>query len=909
MLIGLLFTLAALTSACADPVAEGFRNVPSEARMRMFWRIFGPAWNRDEIAYQLAQLRQAGVGGVMTCFTYPVALDDPAHGILNRNFLSPEFLDTLGFAAEEAKRNDLQFGICGGTGWPYGGPTVSLHDAAQHIHQEVGKPFTEGTGWQLPKLREGERILAAFLNGKEVTASIRGDRLPLPAHPQDRLLYFVVGPTYMRVKRASLGAEGYVIDHFSQTATQRYLDSVVAPLLRAAPPDAPVRSVFCDSLEVYGANWTHDFPSAFRRRNGYDLLPHLPALFDDNSPEAPALRYDFWNCCAELTEQEFARTVHAWCKAHGVAFVLEAYGTPSMGFTGARYCDVPWGEQYEWRGFSFSRFAASGGHLAGKKVIGAEAWTWTGIPNRLADTLSDLKLCSDLHFLAGENELTGVDYPYSPRSAGAPGWTPYYGPVLNENNPQWLCFPDLVGYVNRCQWLLQQGQPVADVALYTPTEDAFASVNPDQMLLDFRLRDKLASGPLTEEFGLKKAFVHRSDLITTLLEQGYNFDGIDYFAVNQLAKVKGSELVAGDGRYHIVVLPNLTGMNLPALKTLLRFCQAGGTVIATRRLPDRVYRLYPEATQELRTIINQIFGPQNGGYTTHACGKGKAIFTPDERVGLAKALSEAAIGPDMRLLTPQPFVCHVHRRVGERDFYFVANVGEERATFSAGFRVGAKTATLWNPLNEWVTSLTARDAGDGTTHVQLDLPARGSVFVCFAPGQPQSFPVKSLTYSSHPIHSNWHVTFEGPDAPPPVDTRELTSWTTWPGAKFFSGRATYTTTFTLPTDLPPAVRLRLPQVHEVAKVFVNGHPAGSAWIPPYVVDLTPLVHSGENTLQITVANLMVNRVLGLPDPNLRSLRAVYGNRFPDPEEKKLMSAPAPSGLIGAPLLLIADNHE
>src|SRR5262249_4091181 len=153
-------------------------------------------------------------------------------------------------------------------------------------------------------------------------------------------------------------------------------------------------------------------------------------------------------------------------------------------------------------------------------------------------------------------------------SAGAPGWTPYYGPVMNENNPQWLCFPDLVGYVNRCQWLLRQGQPVAHVALYTPPEDAFASGKIDQKRPHLRLRDSLASGPLTDEFGLKKAFEHRSDVISTLLEQGFNFDGIDYFAVNKWAKVRGNELVAGDGRYRIVILPGLTGMNLTTLQKL-----------------------------------------------------------------------------------------------------------------------------------------------------------------------------------------------------------------------------------------------------------------------------------------------------------------------------------------------------
>src|SRR5436190_18272400 len=97
--IAVSLTAGALTLAAAsgfparaadDPVAAGFASVPPEARLRMFWRIFGPAWASEGIDEQLEALQRAGVGGVMTCFTYPVALDDPARGIKNQPFLSPE---------------------------------------------------------------------------------------------------------------------------------------------------------------------------------------------------------------------------------------------------------------------------------------------------------------------------------------------------------------------------------------------------------------------------------------------------------------------------------------------------------------------------------------------------------------------------------------------------------------------------------------------------------------------------------------------------------------------------------------------------------------------------------------------------------------------------------------------------
>lgn len=918
-------------AAVADPVVAGFREVPREARLRMFWRIFGPAWTREEIDRQLEALAQAGVGGVMTCFTYPVALDDPARGIRNQPFLSPEFLDTLRYAAERARQLGLEFGVCGGTGWPFGGPSVTPRAAAQRLRAEVLKPIPDGTGYRLPALREGERIVAAFHGARDVTRAIHGERLDAPASTEPCRV-FIAGPTFMGVKRASLGAEGLVVDHFNAAATRRYLDAVVAPMLRAAP-DGLIRSLFCDSLEVYRANWTRDFAAQFARRRGYDLVSRLPELFDDASPAAPDLRFDFWRTAAELSEQHFARVVHAWCRRHQVAFALEPYGTPSMGFTGARHCDVPWGEQYEWKGFSFSRFAASGGHLAGKKVIGAEAWTWTGIPNRLADSLADLKRCSDLHFLSGENELTGVDFPYSPRSAGVPGWTPYYGPVMSPNNPQWLCFPDLAAYVNRCQWLLRQGEPVADVALYTPTEDAFANGPTEQMLLDFHLRDRLAVGELTDEFGLKKALEHHSDVVHTLLTSGYNFDGIDFFAMNALARVRGARLVAGDGRYGIVVLPNLTGIELASLEKVARFCRAGGTVIATRRLPDRVYgSRSADATERLRVLVSAIFGPAGrDGVTVQVYGKGRAIFTPNEREGLTTALAQAAVGPDARLSPLQPEVSHVHRRVGERDFYFVVNVGATEARFTGAFRVGRMAVSRWDPMSGTITPLPHLAQDEVHTRVALALPAYGSAFLCFAPGGGEKLTGaphqaeqtarntgtadgdETTAIEERPLDVLWRITFDGPDAPPPYETRALTSWTGWPGGTYFSGRATYSAYFEAPDLSPPTAggtrrcRLRFEQVREAAEVVVNGQRAGSVWMPPYELEITPFLKPGANTLQVTVANLPVNRVLGLPDPDLRGLIAAYGERFPPPEEKKLMREPAPSGLIGRVVLLIDER--
>ena len=97
-------------------------------------------------------------------------------------------------------------------------------------------------------------------------------------------LVFIASHTGQQVKRAAVGAEGWVLDPFSRQAVATHLNAVGEPLVKAFGMSPPY-AVFSDSLEAYGADWTPDLPAEFKRRRGYDLLPHLPELWPAG-PEA-----------------------------------------------------------------------------------------------------------------------------------------------------------------------------------------------------------------------------------------------------------------------------------------------------------------------------------------------------------------------------------------------------------------------------------------------------------------------------------------------------------------------------------------------------------------------------------------------------------------------------------------------
>jgi hypothetical protein len=154
---------------------------------------------------------------------------------------------------------------------------------------------------------------------------------------------------------------------------------------------------------------------------------------------------------------------------------------------------------------------------------------------------------------------------------------------------------------------------------------------------------------------------------------------------------------------------------------------------------------------------------------------------------------------------------------------------------------------------------------DGGTPV-LNTPDAGAYEVTFADGQVRR--VNAERTSNIPLSKAWTLAFP-PNwgAPTQLQLNSLQSWTesTDAGVRYFSGTATYRTTVNL-TGSQVAERnslwLDLGEVHEVAAVRINGKPAAILWKAPYSFRADPLLHAGENTIEIDVTNLWPNRLIG-----------------------------------------------
>jgi len=118
------------------------------------------------------------------------------------------------------------------------------------------------------------------------------------------------------------------------------------------------------------------------------------------------------------------------------------------------------------------------------------------------------------------------------------------------------------------------------------------------------------------------------------------------------------------------------------------------------------------------------------------------------------------------------------------------------------------------------------------------------------------------------IKGSWNVEFDPKwGAPEKVVFPELISWTEHEnqGIKYYSGKGTYTKTFTVQDGWigdGKNIYLDLGKVREIAEVFINGKSAGVVWKPPFRADVTQLVKSGENEIKVEVFNLWINRLTG-----------------------------------------------
>jgi hypothetical protein len=878
-----------------DNLYHNFQNPPADARPMMRWWWFGAAVAHDELEKELNTMKNAGIGGVEIQPVYPLMLDDPAKGINNLPYLSPGFLDAVTFANQTARALGLRVDITLGSGWPYGGPHTPLALAAGCLRVvEVAVP--QGvTSIPYPTLATGETLISASLatgqpkhwdaatalqlvtTGRE--SSPATVQFPAASRPRTAL-FFIASHTKQAVKRPAVGADGFVLDHFSRAAIEEHLNDVATPLLKAFGNQPPY-AVFSDSLEVYGSDWTTNLPAEFEKRRGYNLVPHMPELVAGGTPQAAAVRHDWAQTLSDLIRENYLTPINQFALDHNTKFRSQIYGEPAVTLADESIPSLPEGEGPQWRAFSYTRWASSASHLYHRNITSAETFTWLHSPAFRATPL-DMKVEADRMFLLGVNQIVGHGWPYSPPAAEEPGFSLYAAAVFNDHNPWFPVMPDITRYLQRISWLLRQGEPANDVAILLPEDDVQAAFSPGHASVTDDMKRHITL-----------------ELMSAILDAGYNVDYTDAATIDKVGIP-----------YPILILPPTDRIPLLTYGKIRKYASSKGKLIAIGKLPSFAPGLMEQdESSKVDALSKQLF---------HRPGhKGVHVASLRE---LPDALRQA-LSPDIATAEEMVGIGFLHRKLPSSDIYFVANCSNKPVQGTVRFRSPRPVTESWDPDNTAITTI-ARNPEGG---IPLSLaPYESRVFVLkLSSDSPPTDAATQTKRHSVELSTGWQIRF-GNDSQP---LAQLSSWTELPGRQFYSGEATYIHSFDLganpgrtlidfgegaPTiDLRPQNATGIhalldPPIREAAIIYVNGKLAGSLWHPPYRLDVTAFTRPGENSLEVSVDNTAINELAGQPVRDYSALSAKYGKRF-DPQDMDNLKS-IPSGLIGT-VHLITETEE
>ena len=638
-------------------------------------------------------------------------------------------------------------------------------------------------------------------------------------------------------------ARGLECDKLSRTGVDAALDGMMTRIMDEAKAGGvkAFGGTLVDSFEVGPQNWTDRMPEEFRRLAGYDLRKWLPVAtgrYIGSAELSERFLEDFRSVLAELYAEVYADYFAEVCHRKGLEVEYETYCGPFDYVRLGRSVDVPMGEL--WHGpptrIDASPIPANVADVFGKKYVQTETFTagdrqaaWTSYPG-------DHKRQGDAVYCTGVNRFVFHSYAHQPFDTPGAGITMgKWGFHFNRCNTLWEFYPGWLDYLGRAQYLLQQGRGVADI-VYAMRED-----QPSHLDFD-------PTPPA-----------------------GCRANGVDVRTFLRDIRFDRGELALPSGmRYRLIVVGDTTRTSVPFLAKVAALAEAGADVLLGPR-PHHPFGLkgFETGDAEYHRLVARLWDGFAPAEKAKRLGRGR----------LWRETDPGAILAELKL--PRDFVAEgadeinfIHRRLSDRDVYFVANAAAEKGSrrFTGVFRATG-TPEFWNALDGSILPVRDVEVRGGLTRIPLELPHAGSVFVVFRRDGASSLRGTSASTFQPQVHAqtlvdlshDWQVRFQPERGAPEGEIAfpELRLFNTFEdfGIRHFSGTATYSKTFAFSPD-GRRVFLEVKDVHDVARVFMNGRDCGYLWTPPYRVEVTAALVADENRLEIQVANRWMNRVIG-----------------------------------------------
>ncbi len=859
-----------LIAACSGPADTTWPEAKPEARPGVRWWWLGSAVDSAGLTANMEDLQKAGIGAVEIT---------PIHGINgaeNRHieYLSPRWMNLYKHVVAEGNRLGIQIDMNNGTGWPFGGPTISVDYAAtkvvfQKYPVKGGERFRRKVIPDDPKQVEVATVASVMAYGDgqkiDLTDKVTADRMiewTVPAGGDWTVWVAFNGKTLQRVKRAAPGGEGLVMNHYSHYVLDHYLKRFDEAFTSSGAPWP--HSFFNDSYEVYGADWSENLLTEFEKRRGYRLQDYIPELNREGDPDICArIVCDYRQTLGELLLDEFTIPWTQWAHKRGVTIRNQAHGSPGNLIDFYAAVDIPECESFGRTLFdipglrvdsgmkesdahpSMLKYASSAAHITGKTFVSSETFTW--LTEHFRTSLSQMKPELDQMFASGVNHMYYHGSPYSPKDVAWPGWLFYASVNMNANNTIFKDARGLNDYITRTQSFLQYGQPDNDFLVYLPVWDVWQQQGGLYLMFDIHK--------------IKTLMPSFFDMVVDIQKLGFDTDYISDKYLEQTGVEEGAIKTPG-ASYKAIIVSNVEYIPESSLAKLVQMAKDGATVIFADRLPGDVPGFHSLETRraKLDEVLAGIPVVQPfPAFDKKQLGKGQILSGTDYNRLLQATTAKA------EELPVKYGVNMLRRRHANGHHYFIAMLQNKTIDGWVKLATDAKSAIIFNPLTGENGKANIRES-DGQTEVYLQLEPGQSLIVKTFTSQKVDDPAYSFYKRGVPqeINGDWifrftegapviEGEFEMPGAP--VSWTELTN----DSAAVYAGTGRYTVNFEVKGDADEWL-LDLGKLCESARVRVNGQDAGIVWALPFTVKIGKYLKPGTNTLEVDVTNLPANRI-------------------------------------------------
>lgn len=503
------------------------------------------------------------------------AIVHPRPGLMTP-YLSDDWFRLWKTALDEAERLDMNLWIYDENSYPSGFagghvpkalPDSRVKSLALSPEKKPGKLGPEVVA--VYRIQDGafENVTAAARSGKALP---EGD-------------YLVAAPNYGG--SSPWYGNTWYVDLLKPGVTEKFLEITLEPYRKRFGDQFGQRipGVFTDEPRLEsrgGVPWSEGIPAAFEKRWGYSILDHLPSLVRPIG-DWQRVRHNYLEVLLEQFIEHWGKPYHDYCEKTGLEFTGHywEHEWPACAIVPDNMAMYAWHQrpaidclmnQYQedthaqFGGPRMVKELSSVANQLGLRRTLCEAYGAGGWDLRF----EDMKRIADWLFVLGVNTLDEHLSYVTLRGARKTD----HPQSFSYHEPWWPAYHVMAQYDTRAMAALSQGQQLNPVLVLEPTTTAW--------MYQFGGKSKEDLDAWGNQFA---AFL----LALEQAQAEYDLGCEDILARH--GSVEGKELVVGQRRYGLVVLPPGTENLNAATATLVeKYLQAGGRLLCCDDPPTRV---------------------------------------------------------------------------------------------------------------------------------------------------------------------------------------------------------------------------------------------------------------------------------------------------------------------------------